>query len=335
VPPNSERSSIAAIARASASILTLDAAIAALHLDRSSASRRLSVLVRAGWLSRVRRGVFSIRPLEAHPGTPIAEEDPWIVAMRVFDPCYIGGWSAAGHWHLTEQLFRATMVVTERHLRKSDVTIGSSDFHVARDRWRNTKRIETVWRDNARVLVASVERTIVDGCEHPDWVGGGRQLIAIFRTAVEDRLLSPDALLAGAHGARTGAALGRLAVLVERYRADASSVVAYAAKNRGAGYVRFDPAVKTNGRLNTRWGVWLNVSFADAVGMISEADILQRAREWQLTPEVVEKDNVLGWLLAGIAQHRLRRAAGCSRSKRASRSAWSRPTGSPRTSTSR
>ena len=37
--------------------------------------------------------------------------------------------------------------------------------------------------------------------------------------------------------------------------------------------------------------------------MISKADILQRAREWQLTPEVVEKDYVLGWLLAGIAQH--------------------------------
>ncbi len=37
--------------------------------------------------------------------------------------------------------------------------------------------------------------------------------------------------------------------------------------------------------------------------MISKADILQRAREWQLTPEVVEKDYVLGWLLAGIAWH--------------------------------
>jgi predicted nucleotidyltransferase component of viral defense system len=37
--------------------------------------------------------------------------------------------------------------------------------------------------------------------------------------------------------------------------------------------------------------------------VISKADILQRAREWQLTPEVVEKDYVLGWLLAGIAQH--------------------------------
>lgn len=37
--------------------------------------------------------------------------------------------------------------------------------------------------------------------------------------------------------------------------------------------------------------------------MIGKQDILERAREWQLRPEVVEKDYVLGWLLAAIAQH--------------------------------
>lgn len=35
--------------------------------------------------------------------------------------------------------------------------------------------------------------------------------------------------------------------------------------------------------------------------MIEKQDILERAAEWQLRPEVVEKDYVLGWLLAGIA----------------------------------
>jgi predicted nucleotidyltransferase component of viral defense system len=37
--------------------------------------------------------------------------------------------------------------------------------------------------------------------------------------------------------------------------------------------------------------------------MISKQDILDRARDWGLRPEVVEKDYVLGWLLAGIAGH--------------------------------
>lgn len=37
--------------------------------------------------------------------------------------------------------------------------------------------------------------------------------------------------------------------------------------------------------------------------MITKQDILDRAGEWQLRPEVVEKDYVLGWLLSGLGRH--------------------------------
>ncbi len=37
--------------------------------------------------------------------------------------------------------------------------------------------------------------------------------------------------------------------------------------------------------------------------MITKQHILERAAEWRLRPDVVEKDCVLGWLLVGIAQH--------------------------------
>jgi len=40
--------------------------------------------------------------------------------------------------------------------------------------------------------------------------------------------------------------------------------------------------------------------------MIRKQDILDRAAEWQLRPDIVEKDYVLGWLLAGIALSELR-----------------------------
>ena len=30
----------------------------------------------------------------------------WIIADRLYSPCYIGGWSAAEYWSLTEQTFR-------------------------------------------------------------------------------------------------------------------------------------------------------------------------------------------------------------------------------------
>ena len=37
--------------------------------------------------------------------------------------------------------------------------------------------------------------------------------------------------------------------------------------------------------------------------MIGKQDILDRVQEWQLTAAVIEKDYVLGWVLAAIAQH--------------------------------
>ncbi len=37
--------------------------------------------------------------------------------------------------------------------------------------------------------------------------------------------------------------------------------------------------------------------------MISKQEILQRATQWQLQPQIVEKDYVLGWLLAGLSKH--------------------------------
>lgn len=39
--------------------------------------------------------------------------------------------------------------------------------------------------------------------------------------------------------------------------------------------------------------------------MISKQEILERSGEWNLRPEVVEKDYVLGWLLAAASQHRM------------------------------
>lgn len=37
--------------------------------------------------------------------------------------------------------------------------------------------------------------------------------------------------------------------------------------------------------------------------MITKQDILDRATEWQLRPDIVEKDYVLGWLLVGLASY--------------------------------
>ena len=262
MPTDSARATIARLASAAeGGIVTLAGAASALHLSRRAATRRLSALVRAGWVSRIRRGVYAIRPLDAMPGVELAVEDAWALAARVFAPCYIGGWTAAGYWELTEQLFRSTFVVTANHVRKSDVVVGRSAFRLARGAMRTGLR--TVWRSGAPVKVSGVERTLVDACRDPLWVGGGRHLAEIFLAAIADGKLGEAALLKELHHAGTGAALGRAGLLTERYWPAATSVLKYALAHRGTGYARFDPAVAGRGRLKRRWGVWINVSLPE------------------------------------------------------------------------
>ncbi len=262
---NSTRELLARLSeKAGGGIFTIDDAAAAMTRSRPAVSRRLSAMVRAGWIARVKRGVFAIRPLEAPMGTELAEEDPWVVAARAFSPCYVGGWTAANHWGLTEQLFKTTLIVTSRKLRRANITLGSSRFHVVRDSRARPGGITNAWRANTKVFVSSVERTLLDGCTHPAWVGGGRQLVEIFRSAVRDGLVREERLQDAVASIRRGAALGRLGLLLEHFLPDARRLITYAQQHRGTGIVPFDARVKRRGTLTKRWGLWQNVTLPDA-----------------------------------------------------------------------
>ena len=85
--------------------------------------RLLAALAAGGWLSRVRPGWYIAVPLEASEPSEW-REDPWIVAATLFTPGYIGGWSAAEHWGLTDQIFSVIYVVAGKKVTPSS-TVGS------------------------------------------------------------------------------------------------------------------------------------------------------------------------------------------------------------------
>jgi hypothetical protein len=95
----------------------------------------LAAWSRAGWLARVRRGAYVPVPIES-PSADIALEDPWTVATAMFAPCYIGGWSAAEHWGLTEQIFRSLCVMTTKRPRDRKLVLRkhASSFTPCRQR---------------------------------------------------------------------------------------------------------------------------------------------------------------------------------------------------------
>ncbi len=178
-----DRTLVTTLARAAKSgVISLPAASKAMGVPRATAAVRLRRLIRQGWIERMRRGLYLVKPLDAAPDQTAIPEDPWVLAREVLSPCYIGGWSAAEHWELTEQIFRSTLVVTAAPARKTEVRIGGHDFRVFRvPRAHLTAGVVKVWRGPERVDVSGLERTILDGLRNPELVGGGRHLVQVFR----------------------------------------------------------------------------------------------------------------------------------------------------------
>ena len=170
-----DRTLVATLARAAKSgVISLPAASRAMGAPGAAAALQLRRLVRQGWIERLRRGLYLVKPLNAAPNQPAIPEDPWVLAREVFSPCYIGGWSAAEHWELTEQIFRSTLIVTATPARKTEVCIGGHDFRVFRvPQVRLTVGVVKGWRGPVRVDVSWLERTILDGLRNPELVGGG------------------------------------------------------------------------------------------------------------------------------------------------------------------
>ncbi len=57
-----------------------------------------------------------------HCGTVKPKErkkNPWIVAAKVFEPCYIGGWSACEYWGLTDQIFNNIVIFSSKRMKKT------------------------------------------------------------------------------------------------------------------------------------------------------------------------------------------------------------------------
>lgn len=187
-------------------------------------------------------------------------EDPWVVAHRVFSPCYIGGWSALEHWDLTEQVFRVILVVTARAVRERDVEIQGIPFQLTVRPEKALFGTVPVWRGQTRVSVSDPSRTIVDVLNDPR-LGGGIRTVA---DALHEYLISNhrnDQLLIE-YGDRLGnrAVFKRLGYLLERSGVAAPVLIDACLKRRSSGLTPLDPAAKSRGRIVRRWGLRVNVS---------------------------------------------------------------------------
>lgn len=253
----SYRARLAALARAFDGPFTAADAAEVLAVNRATASRITGYLASRGWLARVRRGLYIPVPLEATaPGEWRA--DPWLVAAHVFEPCYIGGWSACEHWDLTEQLFRELLVVTAHPQRQSAVRLQGADFHVVVRQPAALFGTRPVWRGRKRVDVSDPSRTVIDILDDPAIGGGIRHVADVVAEYFRGEQRNDDRLLAYIERLGNRTVFKRLGYLLETLEIDVPDLLDVCLERKSTGISALDPSIDAKGKITNRWNLRIN-----------------------------------------------------------------------------
>lgn len=231
--------------------------------ERVWVRRLLAHLATQGWLSRIRRNVYVTVPL----GAKVAAQwraDPWVVAAKVFEPCYLGGWTACEHWGLTEQVFRSMWVVTSRPVSPRTQDIQDTVFQVKVTSAERLFGLTTVWRRDGKIRVSNPTRTVVDVLDDPRLGGGIRHISGVVNRYFESEHREDSALLDFAGRLGNGAVFKRLGFLLETLGLPLGDLIESCLLRISSGVVLLDPSGPMIGETDRRWGLRVNVRVKEA-----------------------------------------------------------------------
>lgn len=250
-----DRERLAAILRATKSTVSVAQASAILKVSSTDAAKMLSRWNSKGWLSRVKRGLYVPVPLEASTAD-VPLDDPWQIAATLYAPCYIGGWSAAEQWDLTEQLFRTTVVMTQLTPRDRNPVIKGTSFLLCTISKKKMFGLKTIWRDQVKVLVSDPTRTILDMLAEPRLGGGIRSVGDMLVNYLHSEVKNLELLISYADQFGNGAVFKRLGFLLEQHAPSERSIIGQCAQRLTKGNARIDPKQPAE-RLISRWRLWV------------------------------------------------------------------------------
>jgi predicted transcriptional regulator of viral defense system len=255
------RSRLASVLRASKEVVSIDVVAQTLAIPRRRAAQMLSRWRQQGWLRRIGAGLYVPVPLDL-AGTEQLVADPWILVPTLFSQCYIGGWTAAHHWELTEQLFNETVVFTTRRITDKSVSAQGAIFLLHKVTANQLFGLNILWRGSTKVLISDPARTLVDMIAAPE-VGGGIDHVADCLNAyVSGKTGDNDLLIRYAEQFGNGVVFKRLGFLAETKLHNPE--LANACRVRiTKGYAQFDPSLPS-AKLVTAWRLWVPARWKDS-----------------------------------------------------------------------
>lgn len=260
-PLPASRARLAAVLRATKEVVSIDAAAKTLNLDRTAAAKLLSRWRKQGWLRRVGQGLYVPVPLDL-AGSEQVVEDPWVLVPTLFGPCYVGGWTAAHHWDLTEQLFNETVVFTTKRISAKRVTAQGVGFLLHHAAQKRLFGLKAIWRGSKRVSISDPARTLIDMLAMPDTGGGIDHIADCLAAHRKAPTYNGDLLTRYAEQFDNGAVFKRLGFLAQTRLHDPDLAAACRARLT-QGYTQLDPALAAS-HLHTAWRLWVPERWREA-----------------------------------------------------------------------
>ncbi len=255
-----DRERIGAVIRDTKGGISVDEASDILGVSSAEAAKMLSRWSRKGWLSRIRRGFYIPIPIESR-SADVPLEDPWLIAARLYNPCYIGGWSAAEYWNLTEQIFRTVVVLTTQKPRDRSPIVKGTNFMLRTISEKAMFGLKPVWRGRVKVSVSDPSRTVLDMLSDPRLGGGIRFTADMLNNYLNSEYKNLALLIEYAERLNNGAVFKRLGFLLERVAPDEVKQIDTCRNKLTAGNAKLDPQLATD-KLVTRWKLWIPNSWA-------------------------------------------------------------------------
>lgn len=258
--PSKRRKRLAALLKANPDTIRVNDAMQALDVNREKATWLLAGWHNQGLLRRVAHGVYvPIKP-SAVDQTQVLE-DPWILVPELYDPGYIGGWSALEHWGLTEQLFRSICVLTGKRTGFGEKELQGVKFfikHVSDKRLFGTK---TIWREHIKIQISDPHKTILDILEKPILGAGLQHTFDCFKEYANQYKSQSDRQMLLDYAARinNGALFKKLGFFAEQAGFEKRFLKA-CRENLTQGYTSLDKNLTTK-KLVTRWRLWIPESW--------------------------------------------------------------------------
>lgn len=230
-----------------------------LNVSKQEAGRLLSRWHKAGWLRRIKRGFYILIPVESSPDE-LAIENPILIVSKLFEPGYVGGFSAIKHWDLSEQIFETTMYFTTKKIKDRNPKYSGLKIQLKSIDESKLFGTKTVWFDSTKVQISDPSKTIVDLLDDPGLVGGMRIVSDFLKSYLESEYKNIDLIIDYAGRMKNKTIFKRLGFLLETYNLVENNIVEKIKLNISTGNSNFDPTIK-NIRIIKKWNLKIPASW--------------------------------------------------------------------------